>query len=213
MQTILFDLDGTLVDSVADLAAAANFVRRDMGRPPLPDDVVASFIGDGAKKLIERAFSDVPGLDVLAVLKRFRAHYYEHCTERTTVYPGVMDALEALMPRPMAIVSNKPEDMCVRIATHYGLDRFLPVVVGQVRGEAVKPDSAMLLRALRGLDVEQSADVWMVGDSHNDVLSGRAVGATTVGVGWGIGDARRRHEAKPDHEIARVPELVALLGG
>lgn len=211
MQTILFDLDGTLVDSVADLAAAANFVRGEMGLSRLPDDIVASHIGDGARKLIERAFADVGDLDVRAVLKRFRAHYYEHCTERTTVYPGVIDALEALVPRPMAIVSNKPEEMCVRIAEHYGFDRHLKAVVGQIPREPVKPDPTMLQRAVDALGGDGS-ELWMVGDSHNDVLAGRSLGAATVAVTWGIGDLERCRAAGPDHVIGHMRELVELVG-
>ena len=117
---LLFDLDGTLVDSVADLTAAANVVRAEHGLDVLPETTVAAHVGDGARKLVERAFADLDGLDVDAVLRRFRAVYLDHCTERTLPYPGVNAALEALRSVPMAVVSNKPQPMCDRIVEARG---------------------------------------------------------------------------------------------
>lgn len=211
MATILFDLDGTLVDSVADLAAAANVVRGEFGLDTLDEQVVASHVGDGARKLVERAFADLDDLDVMAVLKRFRAIYLEHCTERTTVYPGVLETLARLAPRPMAIVSNKPQTMCEKIAEYYGLDRYLSAVVGQRPKVPVKPAPDLLRIALEDLG-SPDGPVWMVGDSHNDVLSGRAIGAGTVGVTWGIGDLERLRAARPDHVVDSAGELVRIVG-
>ena len=214
VRCLLFDLDGTLVDSVADLAAAANAVRASMGFEALPDDVVASHVGDGARKLVERAFSDVPSLDVDATLKHFRAVYLDHCTDRTVAYPGVVEMLGALHDVPTAIVSNKPQEMCDRIATALGLDPLIDVVVGARRGVPVKPDPALLEIALDALGVrDRDASVWMVGDSANDVRSGRALAATTVGVTYGIGDVEILREAGPTHVIDTIDALVALVRG
>jgi phosphoglycolate phosphatase len=209
---LLFDLDGTLVDSVADLTTAANVVRAEHGLDVLPETTVAAHVGDGARKLVERAFADLDGLDVDAVLRRFRAVYLDHCTERTLPYPGVNAALEALRSVPMAVVSNKPQPMCDRIVEALGLSDWIDVVVGARRGVAVKPDPALLELALEGLGVdERDASVWMVGDSANDVRSGRGIGATTVGVTYGIGDVELMRAAGPTHVIDRMERLVALV--
>jgi phosphoglycolate phosphatase len=195
---LLFDLDGTLIDSIADLATAANVVRAEHGLPALSDAIVGTYVGDGARKLIERTFIDVPGLDVDAVLKRFRAVYLECCTERTTLYPGVAETLAALADLPMAIVSNKPQEMCDRIAPALGLTPVIDAVVGARRGVPVKPDPALLRLALDELGViARDASVWMIGDSANDVRSGKAIGATTVGVTYGIGDVDAMKSAGP----------------
>ena len=211
---ILFDLDGTLVDSVADLTAAANVVRAEHGLDTLPEETVAAHVGDGARKLVERAFSDLDDLDVDSVLERFRAVYLDHCTERTLPYPGVNAALEALRPVPMAIVSNKPQEMCERITTALGLSDWIDVVVGARRGVAVKPAPALLELALDELGVTgRDASIWMVGDSANDVRSGRSLGATTVGVTYGIGDVEIMRAAGPTHVIDRMERLVPLVRG
>ncbi len=208
---LLFDLDGTLVDSVADLTTAANVVRGEHGLDALPESTVAAHVGDGARKLVERAFADLDALDVDAVLKRFRAVYLDHCTERTLPYPGVNAALEALRSVPMAVVSNKPQPMCDRIVEALGLSDWIDVVVGARRGVAVKPDPALLELALAGLGIDdRDASVWMVGDSANDVRSGRGIGATTVGVTYGIGDVETMRAAGPTHVIDRMEQLVAL---
>ena len=209
---LLFDLDGTLVDSVADLTTAANVVRVEHGLDTLPETTVAAHVGDGARKLVERAFADLDALDVDAVLKRFRAVYLDRCTERTLPYPGVNAALETLQSVPMAVVSNKPQPMCDRIVAALGLSDWIDVVVGARRGVAVKPDPALLELALEGLGIDdRDPSVWMVGDSANDVRSGRGIGATTVGVTYGIGDVVTMRAAGPTHVIDRMEQLVALL--
>ena len=209
---VLFDLDGTLVDSIADLASSANVVRVAMGLPALEEGLIGRYVGDGARKLVERAFADAPDLDVDATLQHFRSIYLDHCTDRTVAYPGVMRTLGALSELPMAVVSNKPQEMCERIVDALGMRPFLPVVVGARRGTPVKPDPALLELALEQLGVaERDASVWMVGDSANDVRSGRALAATTVGVTFGIGDVDAMRAAGPSHVIDDFDELVDLV--
>ena len=137
---VIFDLDGTLVDSVADISASANYVRQAAGLPALPVEELARYVGDGAARLMQRAMAgryDAPrrleGIDLDRVLAEFRAHYHEHCLVQTKPYPGVVETLAALRPLPMAIVSNKPEPMCVTIARGLGLSDSLMAVVGARR--------------------------------------------------------------------------------
>lgn len=215
---LLFDLDGTLVDSVADLTASANATRSFFDLAPLTESVIASYVGDGATVLIRRTFADAPdALDRDEALQRFREHYVDHCLERTQTYPGVLDTLARLHPLPMAIVSNKPQNMCEKIAHGLGLDRWIGVVVGARHGLAVKPDPAMLRAALAELgrpapkNAAGAPDVWMVGDSTNDVRSGQALGTTTIAVSYGLGDVRALADPAPDAVIDHFADLIDLV--
>ena len=162
---ILFDLDGTLVDSVADISASANYVRESLGMETLPEAELTRYVGDGAVMLIRRALAgrrDAPeefkSLDFRTELKKFRSHYHEHCLENTTPFDGVVETLAALAPMPMAIVSNKPEPMCKTIADGLGLKPYLGAVVGARNGVPVKPDPALLIAALEELGVDSLSD-------------------------------------------------------
>ncbi len=217
---ILFDLDGTLVDSVADISASANFVRQAAGLPALPVEELARYVGDGATRLMQRAMAgryDAPrrleGIDLDRVLAEFRAHYHKHCLVKTRPYPGVVETLRALGPLPMAIVSNKPEPMCVTIAQGLGLSESLMAVVGARPSIPVKPDPALLLLAMEVLEVgDPGPDVWMVGDSGNDVLAARAIGASAVAVSWGLTDRERLEALEPDVMLEDFPSLLGLMG-
>lgn len=217
---ILFDLDGTLVDSVADISASANYVRESLGMETLPEAELTRYVGDGAVMLIRRALAgrrDAPeefkSLDFRTELKKFRSHYHEHCLENTTPFDGVVETLAALAPMPMAIVSNKPEPMCKTIADGLGLKPYLGAVVGARNGVPVKPDPALLIAALEELGVDSLSDgsVWMVGDSGNDVLGGRAIGATTIGVRWGLVDPEKLETFEPDAMLSGFGELLGLI--
>jgi phosphoglycolate phosphatase len=213
---LLFDLDGTLVDSVADLTAAANATRATYGLGPLDEAIIAGFVGDGAPMLIQRSFADATEtLDRDEALQRFRAHYLEHCLVRTLPYPGVVQTLERLRDLPMAIVSNKPQPMCDKIAAGLGLDRWIGVVVGARPRIAVKPDPALLRIALDTLavNVPSPGAIWMIGDSPNDVCSGAAIGATTVAVTYGLTDVRAMSDPRPTWIIGEFPALVPLVEG
>jgi phosphoglycolate phosphatase len=216
---ILFDLDGTLVDSMADIAASANHVRQAHGMEPLPEEELARYVGDGAPRLMQRAMAgqfDAPteleGFDLREVLAEFRAHYIDHCLIRTQPYPGVVDALGALLPRPMALASNKPEPMCVKIVEGLGLAPALPLVVGARPSVPVKPDPAILLAALAELGLEDPGpDVWMVGDSQNDVKAARAIGASAIAVAWGLSNREQLEASGPDLMLEEFPAILELL--
>lgn len=215
---ILFDLDGTLVDSVADIAASANYVRVAAGMDPLPESELMRFVGDGAPKLMQRAMAgryDVPaeieGEDLRRAIANFRAHYIEHCLLKTAPYPGVMEGLRALMPLPMAVVSNKPEPMCVRIADGLEMADYFGRVVGARPKVPVKPDPALLIAALEEMGLSASGkDIWMVGDSSNDVRAARAIGATAVAVSWGLTPVERLEAEKPDAMVDDFGAFVRI---
>lgn len=205
---LLWDLDGTLIDSRPDLAAAGNHARATIGLDPLPLDTVTGFIGDGVTKLLERL---CPGLDEAAfagVMAAFREHYTEHLTDHTTAYPGVPDMLAELHESGwrMAVVSNKPDGWCIEIVRRLGLSTWLPVVIG---GDGVrKPSPEPLQRALNQRGAV-SAGGWMIGDHVTDLASGAAAGMRTLWCRWGFGEAR---DQVPTATADQARDVAGIVG-
>lgn len=180
----VFDLDGTLVDSLDDLVASVNHALVSVGLPPRTRAEVAGFVGEGARRLLERAVA--PRADLLdPALAAWAAHYDAHCLDRTRAYPGIPEAL-AGAARRLAVLTNKPGPVARRILAGLGLlDRFAEVVGG---GEAPrKPDPAGLLGILSRAGAAP-ADAVLVGDSRIDVATGLAAGVRVVAVTWGFGN-------------------------
>ncbi len=208
---LVFDLDGTLVDSSRDLAAATNAAVRRVApeAPPLPVEKVCTFVGNGARVLIERTL-DHAGIDraVDDVLPVF-LECYGHCLLDTTrPYAGIVEALEALDGLPCAVLTNKPGPFARRILD--GLD--LAARFARIRGAgdvpAHKPDPRGLEQVMEELE-STPAETWMIGDSPVDVRTARAAGVRVAGVSWGLAPEGLRREA-PDRLIDDPRDLVAL---
>jgi phosphoglycolate phosphatase len=209
---VAFDLDGTLIDSRLDIAAACNHVLVAAGRAPLDIAVIATFVGDGVRALVSRAFgipSDSPDLDELE--RAFVARYSAHAVAHTTWMPGALDALEALRDIPVAVVTNKARSVTLAVLEALGAgDRFAFVYAG---GDGpLKPRPEPVLAAARALGVPVDA-LWVVGDGDQDLLSARAAGAVAVGVLGGFGSEARLRAALPEALLASLVELPALVRG
>ena len=193
-QAIVWDLDGTLVDSAPDLATALNSVLDMRGFFTLPLDEVRPMIGNGVAKLVERGFNavgirpDAAQLDHLVAM--FVDEYKTCATDQTRPYPGVVEALQAIhrMNIPMGVCTNKPEGFTRQILEGLGLAGFFSSVVGGDTTATRKPDPEPLLACLRGL-VAEPADSLMIGDSVHDVHAARAAGVTIGVVPWGYRSA------------------------
>lgn len=212
----IFDLDGTLIDSRLDLVHSVNAALGHIGRPELPDDVIASYVGDGAPILIQRALGGeaVDDAVVLRGLQFFLSYYREHKLDHTTVYEGVKQALAAIQhaangtPRSMAVLSNKPVVPSRAIVEALGLGSFFSQIYGGNSFATKKPDpeGARKLLEENGVRPEEAA---IVGDSHVDIETGRNAGLWTVGVSYGFAP-HTLEEALPDvlvdqpHELAEV---------
>jgi phosphoglycolate phosphatase len=211
-QAILFDLDGTLIDSRGDIAAACNHALALQGREPLPIEVVKGFVGDGARALLARAFArsiDDPLLD--RALGDFRAYYEANPTTHTTLLPGAAALLApgSLGSLPFGLVTNKSRSTTEIVLARLGLrTRF-----GAVRGGGdgpLKPDPWLALDALRELGVAPAV-AWFVGDGPQDILAGRAAGCFTIAVRNGLADADAVVRAKPDRIVDALDELDELV--
>jgi phosphoglycolate phosphatase len=216
IQLAIFDLDGTLIDSRLDLVHSVNAALRHIGRPELPDDVIASYVGDGAPVLIQRALGGeaVDEALVRQGLEFFLKYYREHKLDHTTVYPGITEALAAIQnaangnPRKLAVLSNKPVVPSRAIVDALGLGRFFSQVYGGNSFVTKKPDPEGARKLLEESDVQPEHAV-MIGDSHVDVQTGRNAGLHTVGVNYGFAP-HTLVEEPPDVLVDRPEELAAL---
>ncbi len=209
---VIFDLDGTLVDSKKDLVRSVNAMRAWRGLGPLSDELVASYVGNGAPVLVQRALPDAGDEELADALRYFFEYYREHMLDETTLYPGVREGLDQLHDQhaAMAVLTNKPVRFSVSMIENLGLDLHFFRVYGGNSFPVKKPDPAgvMALMAETGIP---AARTLMVGDSAVDVLTARNAGVHAVGVSWGF-QPETFAEAPPDVVISDMRELVALVG-
>jgi phosphoglycolate phosphatase len=184
--TLLFDLDGTLVDSVADLATAINLLRGERDLAPLDLATVRGHVGDGATMLVRRSLPET--IFSPALLQRFLDLYEEHLLEKTTVYPGIVKFLENQRHRKMAVVTNKPYRHSIELLRGLGLLGYFGSVVGGDSCTEKKPHPAQLLQALAELG-SSPLNAVMIGDHHTDLRAGAAAGIATCFCSWGLGEA------------------------
>jgi phosphoglycolate phosphatase len=219
IKLVIFDLDGTLIDSRLDLVHSVNAALRHIGRPELPDDVIASYVGDGAPILIQRALGGeaVDEAIVRRGLQFFLSYYREHKLDHTTVYHGVHEALAHIQraslgtsngkPRKMAVLSNKPVGPSRAIVEALRLGPFTQIYGGNsFASKKPDPEGARKLLEENGVRPEETA---IIGDSHVDVETGVNAGLWTVGVSYGFAP-HTLEEVPPDvlvdapHELAEV---------
>jgi len=209
VRALLLDLDGTLIDSTADLSESVRHIQSHYGVPLSTNNEVASFIGDGIGMLVARAlpaFETETHDEAVELLKEF---YRRHCMVHTVVYPSVLETLKTLSGIKMAVVTNKPERVSRRILTGMGFDPYLSAIVGGDTLPEKKPDPQPLWHALTLLGCPRESAA-MVGDSHVDVEAGRAAGVRTIGILSNIGDQAALRAAGPDYLIHNFSELVQL---
>jgi phosphoglycolate phosphatase len=216
IKLVIFDLDGTLIDSRLDLVHSVNAALRHIGRPDLPDEVIASYVGDGAPILIQRALGGeaVDEAIVRQGLQFFLSYYREHKLDHTTVYAGIHESLANIqrgsnrVPRKMAVLSNKPVGPSRAIVDALGLGTFFEQVYGGNSFPSKKPDPEGARQLLKELGMRPEQAV-IVGDSHVDVETGRNAGLWSVGVSYGFAP-HSLQDAAPDvlvdspHELAEV---------
>ena len=201
---LLFDLDGTLLDTLGDLTDATNYALGQFGFAERSEAEIRSFVGNGARNLILQAMGvaeDDPRIDtVLAVYKQY---YDAHCQIRTAPYPGIPEALALLADFPIAIVSNKPH-----VATTMLAERYFPGIYarGEQAGITRKPAPDMIYKTMEDLGVEKCV---YIGDSEVDILTAKNAGAPCVSVLWGFRDGEQLAEGSHFCEdVAQLPEMI-----
>jgi phosphoglycolate phosphatase len=210
---LIFDLDGTLVDTKADLAAATNYMLQALGLPTLTLSQVEHYIGDGARVLVERALGPNQSFLVDQGLAIFLEYYTEHLLVHTRPYEDIKILLEDAQAhgRVLSILTNKPEAPTRVILSGLGVAHYFTAVIGGDTFRVRKPDpqGVIYLQQLTGLPLEQTL---LIGDSRIDVETGRAAGIATCGVTWGFG-AEGLVTTPPEFVASSVKELRRVIFG
>lgn len=211
-QLLIFDLDGTLIDSVPDLANSVNFALQNNQLPTHDESVIRLFVGNGSHKLCERACpveADKTLID--KVHEDFLAHYAQFPCVKTTPYQGVTEGLPRLAKRyQMAIATNKPVQFLPAILAKFGWERMFEMVLGGDSLPEKKPSPAQLLHICEtlGVDVERAV---MIGDSKNDILAGQNAKMPTLALSYGYNYGEPIENSKPDATFATFDELAKAL--
>jgi phosphoglycolate phosphatase len=196
LRLLVFDLDGTLIDSGADLCASINAMLEHFGRPPLPQAVISTYIGDGAARLVSRSLGEPEDSAFLdSALTYFLDYYREHKLDRTYVYPGVFPSLDSLRAqRSMAVLTNKPIGPSLAICEALGLSPYFFRIYGGNSFATKKPAPEGLLALIQEAGVS-AQETLMIGDSGVDILTARSAGVWSMGCSYGLSP----------HTLAEVP--------
>ncbi len=206
VRALIFDLDGTLIDSKLDLAISVNATLRQMGREALADDTIFSYVGNGAQALVERALGEgVTPEEIEKGHAFFLAYYRAHMLDNTVAYSGVREGLELLKGRDLAVLTNKPVRFSEAILRGLGLANYFRYVYGGNSFATKKPDPEGVNTLLRNLGASPR-EAMMVGDSDVDVRTARNSGTWAVGMSYGLGlEGMRAHP--PDLMLDSLADL------
>lgn len=207
---IMFDFDGTIVDSKDDIAASANHVLAARGLPQKDPELIASYIGNGIHVLLSKTLQTDDEADVADAVSTFREHYWDHCLDTTVDYEGVKETLEHFGAKAKAIVTNKPKRFTDRILEGLGLHGHFVSVVGGDGPYAKKPSPEGFLAVLSSLNVRGERAL-VVGDSRNDIIGGRAAGCMICAVTYGLEERSELEALHPHMIIDRMDELQMLV--
>jgi phosphoglycolate phosphatase len=208
---IVFDLDGTLVNSVPDLAAAANYALRSLGLPEQTQEAHKKMIGGGEKNFVRR-FLGPDHQDLYhQALSLYLEYYSQHLGDQTHVYPLVPETLSRLTSFKKAVLSNKREDLARQVLEVKGLAGFFEAVRGGNSYGALKPSGEGLSALIKEMDSDP-ARTFMVGDKTEDILAGKGAGARTVGLTCGYSDPETLATAAPEFTLSSFSQLTDLFG-
>ncbi len=209
LKLIIFDLDGTLIDSSIDIANAVNYAVEPYGIAPLTVREVISLVGEGIATLMGKIIlKEGIGADRDSMTERFVYYYSAHLIDNTPLYPGIRETLSQLGAFRKAVISNKRESLCVKILEQLGLSEFMDVIVGSETVKERKPSPLPVCHVLSVLGISPEEAI-IVGDSNYDIEAGKAAGIKTVAVTYGYRPLEMLQGA--DFIINSMPELLGIL--
>jgi len=206
---LIFDLDCTLANTKRDLAIATNYALRQLGLPELPPEQIYGYIGNGVKKIIERALTPENNSLHQRALALFSEHYIEHLLDHTRLYPHVRETLDYFKGKKKAVATNKSTDFTLKMLEGLGIKPYFEMILGGDSTEHAKPNPEPLERILRDLQVAPSRAV-MVGDSVGDVIAGQRAQMITCALTYGLGKREDLIQAGPDHLLDDLWELTEI---
>lgn len=208
---VIFDLDGTLLNTIADLGTACNHALQEAGYSTHPLSAYNYMVGNGVRKLMERAEPDAGPDTIDMLLKHFRAYYDNHCTDMTKPYPGIPELLQDLRDRDIAVAvtSNKYQAAVENIISHYFPDIEFACMLGENGDRPRKPDPSIVFEALN-IHPTPKNDVLYVGDSGVDMETARRACIESCGVTWGFRPVSELQSAYADHIVSNPSEILEL---
>lgn len=209
IKTIIFDFDGTLVDTKLDIARSVNILLEEEGLKKIPEEKIYEFIGNGTEVLLKKSFSYANGKMRDGLIDRYLEIYEEHMLDNTKPFPGILNMLEGLKGRSFYILTNKHERFAVKILKYFGILHYFKEVVGVDTFNIKKPDPFGILRVIEKEGIER-CEVVMVGDSEVDIDTGKNAGVLTCAVLWGLGREEDLIKKKPDF-LAKTPEELTKI--
>jgi len=213
---LIFDLDGTLIDSREDLAISVNSLLNELGYDPLPLEQISSYIGNGANKLAERSLKAVGAIESMEdqnfneLYDRLLYYYGQNLANKSTVYPGVYQVLEKLSDHPMALVTNKPDRFTQPVLEAFNLDTFFSFIAGGDTYDQKKPDPYPLKMAMQSLHVAPDHCV-MIGDGDTDIQAGQAAGMNTIAALYGYRSHTILKKLNPDYTVQSFRDLFPII--
>lgn len=207
---IVFDFDGTIVNSKEDIAASANYVLSQRGLPSKDPELIGTYIGDGIHVLMGKTLEIDDEEDIAEAVKIFRGHYWDHCMDKTRVYPGVREALDRLSAKPKAIVTNKPKRFADKILEGFSLSGYFVDVVGGDGPYAKKPSPEGIMAVVSSLGFAAGKTL-VVGDSPNDIIAGTGAGCVTCAVAYGFTVRSILEAGSPDFIVDSMVEVPGLI--
>lgn len=203
---LIFDLDGTLVDTRRDLANAVNYALRQLGKNELDLKTLTSYVGDGVRKLLQRALIHSSEAELEMARQHFRHFYFDHLADFSKPYDGIGDMLEHFAGKKKAVLSNKPQEFTDALLQRLEICKYFEMVVGGQENLKLKPDPEAILKILHELNTSSSRAV-IIGDGENDILAGKAAGIKTGAAIYGFRPVEKLLALDPDFVIADPLEL------